>query len=120
MLKAGRWALQPSLRVPLFIVNTNKINWLQYVPFSKTGALPDLSSAIPHSLSIVYISEPQVMKQEELKMHGSIFLFLNKFIENKYGSAGWLKLCKTADILNPSYEMPEKNDERVQIRVEFK
>lgn len=45
------------------------------------------------------------MHQEELKVHGSLFLLLKKFVESNYSEDTWSKLIQTAGIQRPVYEM---------------
>ena len=46
------------------------------------------------------------MNQEvELQIHGSMFFFLKKFIENNYDIDTWLKINKSAGALHSTYEM---------------
>jgi hypothetical protein len=41
----------------------------------------------------------------EDRMHGSMFIFLKRFVENKYDHSTWLTLLENAGIGNASYEM---------------
>jgi hypothetical protein len=45
------------------------------------------------------------MKQEEIQIHGSMFLLFKKFIEKNYNHNTWLELNKAAGTLQPAYEM---------------
>ncbi len=41
------------------------------------------------------------------KMHGSIFVFLKRFVEKNYDHSTWLNLLSAAGVQNTSYEMHE-------------
>lgn len=45
------------------------------------------------------------MQEEELQIHGSMFLFLKKFIEATHDQQAWLKINKSAGTLHSTYEM---------------
>lgn len=45
------------------------------------------------------------MTPEELKVHGSIFLLLKKFVENNYSADTWIKLTETAGTPPSSYDI---------------
>lgn len=44
---------------------------------------------------------------QEDKMHGSIFVFLKRFVENEYDYSTWLKLLDKAGIERATYHMSE-------------
>lgn len=43
----------------------------------------------------------------EDKMHGSIFVFLKRFVENTYDFSAWVKLSEETGIHRTSYQMNE-------------
>src|SRR5687768_9860194 len=45
------------------------------------------------------------MHQEELKIHGSVFLLLKKFIESNYDVETWVNFSKAAGVSRSQYEM---------------
>lgn len=47
------------------------------------------------------------MTQEELKVHGSIFYLLKKFIENNYGREMWVTINKEAGTYLTTYDVHE-------------
>ena len=44
---------------------------------------------------------------KEDRMHGSIFVLLKRFVENKYHYSTWINLVEQAAIPHPSYQMSE-------------
>lgn len=51
--------------------------------------------------------DPGSEKMNQDKMHGSIFVFLKRYVESNYDYSTWLKLLESAKISRKSYEMHE-------------
>jgi hypothetical protein len=53
----------------------------------------------------IVMLKKSTMKEEDLLIHGSMFLLLKKFVENNFDQSTWLKIIKVAGAAQSSYEM---------------